>query len=438
MKNLITSILIIFCSISFGQTVAPIGNNNIVQWHKGGIVLDSAFALPVRERNAIYGGVNGVRYQGRIQVNRSTLIPEYHNGTNWIPFVAGNLSISRIPGLQDSLNSKMGAAVLEKDPNVPAFVKSILIEDISRWNNPTFASVTGKPAAYNSTIALVEGLQSEINALYAGLSLKMNKADAIDQSQITGLMSSLSDINSTISSLQNSLNSKISVESDPTVSAYAKSLTSFAVIKSSTDQLYKSIGYTPTSADIIASLGYAPYNPLTNPNGYINQSAARSAISLTTTGSGSATYNSSTGVFNIPTVTNTVNSVYGRTGSVVASTGDYNTSQVTELTNLYFTTARVLATSLAGLSTSDATSVTSVDNLVVAIGKLQAQVNSQGFAVNNTSVGLSRSSLNTQYPNAGPKFMVLCPDITLGGAIYVKVTSGASGRWQTISAPPTL
>lgn len=56
-----------------------------------------------------------------------------------------------------------------------------------------------------------------------------------------------------------------------------------------------------TSGQVTAALGYTPYNGTTNPNSYITTSGARSAISLTTTGtSGAATYNSSTGVINIP------------------------------------------------------------------------------------------------------------------------------------------
>lgn len=54
---------------------------------------------------------------------------------------------------------------------------------------------------------------------------------------------------------------------------------------------WKWIGYTPSSAEISAALGFTP----------ISTSGARSAISLTTTGSGAATYNSSTGVLNVPT-----------------------------------------------------------------------------------------------------------------------------------------
>jgi hypothetical protein len=55
-----------------------------------------------------------------------------------------------------------------------------------------------------------------------------------------------------------------------------------------------------TSGQVTAALGFTPYNA-TNPSAYINQAGARSAISLTTTGtSGAATYNSATGVLNVP------------------------------------------------------------------------------------------------------------------------------------------
>lgn len=55
-----------------------------------------------------------------------------------------------------------------------------------------------------------------------------------------------------------------------------------------------------SSGQISSGLGFTPYNA-TNPSGYLDQSGARNAISVTTTGSGAASYNSSTGVINIPT-----------------------------------------------------------------------------------------------------------------------------------------
>jgi hypothetical protein len=85
----------------------------------------------------------------------------------------------------------------------------------------------------------------------------------------------------------------------------------------------KYVGYTNvsniplSSGQVTTALGFTPYNA-TNPNGYlssitsnqvttalgftpVSQAGARTAISLTTTGtSGAATYNNSTGVLNIP------------------------------------------------------------------------------------------------------------------------------------------
>lgn len=54
------------------------------------------------------------------------------------------------------------------------------------------------------------------------------------------------------------------------------------------------------SSQVTSALGFTPYNA-TNPNSYINQSQARTSLSLTTTGTGAASYNNSTGVLNIPT-----------------------------------------------------------------------------------------------------------------------------------------
>ena len=87
---------------------------------------------------------------------------------------------------------------------------------------------------------------------------------------------------------------------------------------------------------------------LTLSGGVLSASSGGPVLSLTTTGtSGAATYNSTTGVLNIPIYSagaGAVSSVFGRTGAVVATTGDYNTDLVTEgSTNLYYTNARARA-----------------------------------------------------------------------------------------------
>lgn len=116
-------------------------------------------------------------------------------------------------------------------------------------------------------------------------------------------------------------------ETDPTVPAYSKSLTAFSVIKASTDPLYKSANYAPTSGEITTALGITP----------INQAGARNAISLTTNGvSGVATYNPGTGVLNVPNYSGTI---YTGTANVTSAGNSiyYLTSDGTPTGSALFT-----------------------------------------------------------------------------------------------------
>lgn len=102
------------------------------------------------------------------------------------------------------------------------------------------------------------------------------------------------------------------------------------------------------------------------------------------------------------------------------------TTNIVEGSNQYFTTARARASFTAGASI-DLTS-----------GVITNTAPDPGRIINNASVGLSKAQLNTAYPNVPVGYMVMCPSIILGGAIYVKATeAGTSDVWQTISAPPT-
>lgn len=72
-----------------------------------------------------------------------------------------------------------------------------------------------------------------------------------------------------------------------------------------------------TGSQVIAALGFTPYNSA-NTSNFVSQSGARAAISLTTIGtSGAATYNSGTGVLNIPAYAGNV----GTVTSVTAGSG---------------------------------------------------------------------------------------------------------------------
>jgi len=90
---------------------------------------------------------------------------------------------------------------------------------------------------------------------------------------------------------------------------------------------------------------------------------------------------------------------------------------------------------LVTLTTTGATGVATYN---AGTGALNIPNYSSNYAVNAATVGLSKATLNSTYPTSPVGFMVFCPSITLGGAIYIRVTTGASGTWQAISAPPAL
>lgn len=64
----------------------------------------------------------------------------------------------------------------------------------------------------------------------------------------------------------------------------------------------------------------------------------------------------------------------------IAGTSTPTTTDLAEGSNLYFTAARVLATALAGLSTATNAVITAADSVLVALGKLQAQITANNSA----------------------------------------------------------
>lgn len=85
-----------------------------------------------------------------------------------------------------------------------------------------------------------------------------------------------------------------------------------------------------SSGQVTTALGFTPYNA-TNPSSYITQSGARTAISLTTTGtSGAATYNNSTGVLNVPVYAYTFSP---SVTSIASGARNFNTAYQVSATN---------------------------------------------------------------------------------------------------------
>jgi hypothetical protein len=120
---------------------------------------------------------------------------------------------------------------------------------------------------------------------------------------------------------------------------------------------------------------------------------------------------------------NSVTSVFGRTGAVVATSGDYTTAQVTESGNLYFTNARAIASTLTGY-TSGAGTITASDTILSAIQKLNGNIGALVTGVSSVN-GLSGAvTLSTSNVSEGTNLYYT--DTRARAAISL-TTTGSSG-----------
>jgi hypothetical protein len=88
-----------------------------------------------------------------------------------------------------------------------------------------------------------------------------------------------------------------------------------------------------------------------------------------------------------------VQSVFGRSGTVVATSGDYTTSQVTEGTNLYFTNPRALSSTLTGWGTLTG-AISSADTVLSGIEKNAG--NLAALSTTNVTEGTNLYFTNTR------------------------------------------
>lgn len=159
---------------------------------------------------------------GYIPFHANGLITEYVTGSGAI------MAFPTIPSNTNQLTNGAGFITLENDPTVPNYAKSltgfsvikastdILYKDIAyepSWNNITGKPSTFAPSTHNHPISEVNGLQG-----------------ILDSKQASG--------------------NYLTVEADPNVPSYAKTLVGFSTIKSSTDPLYRPITYVPSWTEI--------------------------------------------------------------------------------------------------------------------------------------------------------------------------------------------
>lgn len=210
-----------------------------------------------------------------------------------------------------SVNGQVGAVTLTI-PSAQVNTDWNSLSGISQLlNKPTlfsgaYADLSGKPVLFSGNYTDLTNKPTLFDGTYASLSGKpttLSGYGITDGITASGLTSTLSNY-ATTSALTSGLSAKFNtpagntnqyVRGDGTLAAFPTNVSSFT-----NDSNYLT---TITSGQVTTALGFTPYNA-TNPSNYINQAEARSAISLTTTGSnGAASYSSSTGVVNIPNYT---------------------------------------------------------------------------------------------------------------------------------------
>ncbi len=310
---------------------------------------------------------------------------------------ATSAPVQSVNGQTGNVTISIPAAQQASDWNATSGVTQIL-------NKPT--SFT--PSAHTHVISDVTGLQ-------AALDSKATPAQASAAAPVQSVNGQVGNVSLAIPAAQiqsdwNQSNTSALdyIKNKPTIPSVNYPVVSVngktgAVVLTNTDVGAAATSHTHSFADITGKpttlSGYGIADAVsqssltTTLNGYVNQAGARSAVSLTTTGtSGAATYNSTTGVLNIPNYavsTGTVTSVTAGTGLSggtittsgtismpnVGTAGSYNGTittdaqgRVTGGTNRSFTSpARSLNTAFQISATQDAQVSYAVDITVAAL-----------------------------------------------------------------------
>lgn len=294
----------------------------------------------------------------------------------------------------------------------------ILVSDNTITFTPTFGSTSGTFASGDDsrfhtpvTLGTANGLSLASQAISLALATTGTSGamSASDKAKLDGIATGATANVGTVTSVGLSMPSAFSVANSPVTGAGTLAVTA-----------------TGTSAQYITGTGaLATLNTLNvpeNTNLYFTTSRARTSISLTTTGTtGSATYDNTTGVLNIPSYIGGVTSFNTRTGAIVLSGSDVTTA-------LGFTPYN--ATNPAGYITGITSS-----NVTTALGYTPENSANKGIANGYASLNSSGVVPSTQLPSYVDDVLEYTnlasfPATGETGKIYVDLATNKVYRWS--------
>lgn len=287
MKNKL--LFLLFLTISFinlnAQTIVNNGNPGIFQNNRGGHVVDSVSLTPVRNSfTAIYPLIP---YAGRIQYYTGDNRLYYHNNSSWVsPLIPADtinmfLPISYVPAWS-SITGK---------PSFATLATSGSYLDLS--DKPTIYAFTGSNTKYTKG----DGTYATFPTTVSSFTNDAGYLTTVSFSSLTGKPTTLSGYGIT---------DAYPLSGNP--SGFISNLSSFT-----TSNLTEGVNLYWTSGRFnTAFSGKSTTDLFEGANLYFTNVRARLAISLTTNGSGPATYDNSTGVINIPR-----NTIYYNSSGVV-------------------------------------------------------------------------------------------------------------------------